>query len=118
MTIQALPLTALVEYKNNTQESWNKNRKSNTKSNTKSNSPVKPAANLVLPPLPPLPPSTPPSKITTNNSTQPTMSRASLTRLEVESGSSKSLPISFPYYFWTKVTQKILLIYGKDKKIR
>lgn len=95
MTIQALPLTALVEYKNNTQESWNKN----TKSNTKSNSPVKPAANLVLPPLPPLPPSTPPSKITTNNSTQPTMSRASLTRLEVESGSSKSLPISFPYYF-------------------
>ena len=27
------------------------------------------------------------------------MSRASLTRLEVESGSSKSLPISFPYYF-------------------
>lgn len=95
MTIQALSLNTLVQYKNNTQESWNKI----TKSNRESNSPVKPAANLDLPPLPPLPPSTPPNNITTNSSTQPTMSRASLNRLEVESGSSKSLPISFPYYF-------------------
>ncbi|RCK55240.1 hypothetical protein Cantr_04260 [Candida viswanathii] len=50
-----------------------------------------------LPPLPPLPQTTHSSE--NNILIAPQMTQATLTRLEVESTSSKSLPISFPYYF-------------------
>lgn len=67
------------------------NQKYDTVSNPNFHNSVRPAS--FLPPLPPLP------QFKDNLILAPPMTQATLNRLEVESTSTKSLPISFPYYF-------------------